>query len=57
MNGSAVGLSFYNNILSTVALVPMVVVAGELPGAISLLSDRGAANFVWGAAVTVSDSS
>ena len=53
VQGSPVTLSYYNNIMSTVALVPMVVISGELPGALRLIGGEGAKTFLWGASITV----
>jgi GDP-fucose transporter C1 len=54
VNGSPMALSYYNNILSTAFLIPMVVVAGELPGTLRILSGFDAKIFVAGASITVS---
>lgn len=54
VNGSPMALSYYNNILSTAFLIPMVVVAGELPGTMRILSGYDAKTFVAGASITVS---
>nr|XP_019050155.1 hypothetical protein I302_00577 [Kwoniella bestiolae CBS 10118]OCF29085.1 hypothetical protein I302_00577 [Kwoniella bestiolae CBS 10118] len=52
VSNSPISLSYYNNILSTIALVPMFIISGELPAAIKLLSNGGASQFFWGAAIT-----
>ncbi|RSH94472.1 hypothetical protein EHS25_004275 [Saitozyma podzolica] len=52
VEGSPIALSYYNNILSTMALLPMVVLSGELPGTIRLLTGPEASTFFWGATIT-----
>ncbi|WVR03996.1 hypothetical protein IAU60_000995 [Kwoniella sp. DSM 27419] len=52
VSNSPIGLSYYNNILSTLALIPIFIVSGELPVALRLLSSGGASQFFWGAAIT-----
>ncbi|WWC60083.1 uncharacterized protein I303_102647 [Kwoniella dejecticola CBS 10117] len=52
VSNSPIALSYYNNILSTLALIPMFILSGELPAAIRLLSDGSASQFFWGAAIT-----
>jgi len=52
VEGSPVALAYYNNILSTIALIPIVFLTGEAPGALRIL--RGdAGQFVPGALITV----
>ncbi len=53
MQNSPISLAYYNNVLSTIALVPMVIFTGEAPGAMRLLSGTDAPTFYWGAAITV----
>lgn len=53
VQGSPVALAYYNNIMSTIALVPVVVLTGEAPGVLRLLIG-GARTFFWGALITVS---
>ena len=66
VGGSALLLSWYTNFLSAVALLPIVVLAGEAPGVLDLLfspestlSKNGALSplwtFCWGSLITVSD--
>ncbi|ORX36335.1 hypothetical protein BD324DRAFT_489113 [Kockovaella imperatae] len=53
VQGSAIALSYYNNILSTLALIPLVIICGEGPGALRLLSgEHDAKTFFWGAGIT-----
>ncbi|KZO99067.1 hypothetical protein CALVIDRAFT_477558 [Calocera viscosa TUFC12733] len=63
VHGSALELAWYSNLLSALALIPLVVVAGEGPGVIELLSGNAAAvgvdvgfsalkTFVWGSLIT-----
>ncbi|WWC87664.1 uncharacterized protein L201_002555 [Kwoniella dendrophila CBS 6074] len=52
VSNSPISLSYYNNILSTLALIPIFIVSGELPSAIKLLSNGGGSQFLWGAAIT-----
>ncbi|OCF78135.1 hypothetical protein I204_00071 [Kwoniella mangroviensis CBS 8886] len=52
VSNSPISLSYYNNILSTLALIPMFIISGELPSAIRLLSNGGASQFLWGATIT-----
>lgn len=54
VNGSPMALSYYNNILSTLFLLPMVVLSGELPGTLRILAGYDAKTFVLGASITVS---
>jgi solute carrier family 35 (GDP-fucose transporter), member C1 len=65
VDGSALLLSWYTNLLSAAALAPIIVLAGEGGGVLDLLSgglvntrvDGGmspAATFVWGSLITVS---
>jgi len=53
VQNSPIALAYYNNILSTIALVPMVCLTGELPGALRLLQGAEASTFYWGAGITV----
>jgi len=53
VQGSPVALAYYNNIMSTIALVPVVFLTGEVPGVMSLLMGE-ARTFFWGALITVS---
>jgi GDP-fucose transporter C1 len=65
VDGSALLLSWYTNLLSAVALAPIIVLAGEGGGVLDLLTgglvntrtDGGlgpVATFVWGSFITVS---
>ena len=67
VDGSALMLSWYTNLLSAVALVPIIVLVGEGGGVLALLSGGIAADtsdgslgpvwtFIWGSAITVSTS-
>lgn len=64
VNGSALLLSWYTNLLSAIVLVPIIFLAGEVPGVIKLLFGvdelvRSAGTmsalqtFLWGSAITV----
>lgn len=67
VKGSAMHLSWYTNLLSTTILVPLVLVAGEMPEVTKLLfaptvagPDAGLGKlrtFLWGTLITVSDNS
>ncbi|WWC68839.1 uncharacterized protein I206_102774 [Kwoniella pini CBS 10737] len=52
VSNSPISLSYYNNILSTLVLIPIFIFSGELPNAIKLLSNGGATQFFWGSAIT-----
>ncbi|KAG7442848.1 uncharacterized protein BT62DRAFT_922304 [Guyanagaster necrorhizus] len=63
VNGSALLLSWYTNLLSAIVLVPIIILAGEVPGVIKLLFGvdelvRSAGTmsaletFLWGSAIT-----
>lgn len=63
VNGSALLLSWYTNLLSAMALAPIMVLAGEGPdimkllfGVDELIEGRSSAltTFLWGSAITVS---
>lgn len=54
VDGSPISLAYYNNILSTLALVPVLFLSGETGPAIELVSSGAARTFMWGAAVTAS---
>lgn len=61
VKGSALHLSWYTNLYSAIALVPVVVVAGEVPAIAALLAEPGPLltgisplnTFLWGSAITV----
>ncbi|KAK8861392.1 hypothetical protein IAR55_002211 [Kwoniella newhampshirensis] len=52
VSNSPIGLSYYNNILSTIALIPLLIVSGELPGVLKLIRSPEAATFYQGAGLT-----
>jgi GDP-fucose transporter C1 len=62
VNGDAIELSWYSNILSSVLLLPLIVLAGELPDVLDLIktpffSSAGSSTlvtFLWGSLITVS---
>lgn len=63
VKGSALHLSWYTNLLSSVVLIPVIILAGEAPKVVDLLfGDLVAAKdemtplatFMWGSAITVS---
>jgi len=62
VNGNAIELSWYSNVLSSFALLPLIVLAGEVPDilafistpAFSSTSNSPLATFLWGSLITVS---
>ena len=65
VKGSAMNLSWYTNLLSAVLLIPVIVLAGEVPAIVSLFSGSTDVvlapgelselhTFVWGSLITVS---
>jgi solute carrier family 35 (GDP-fucose transporter), member C1 len=56
VEGSALSMSWYSNLLSAVLLVPFVIVLGEGPAALDLLYGRGEGfwTFIIGSAISVS---
>lgn len=62
VDGSAIDLAWYTNLLSAVANVPIIILAGEVPAVLKLLFGPGGTiaggsalgTFLWGTAVTVS---
>jgi GDP-fucose transporter C1 len=55
VNGSTIHLAWYTNLLSTAAILPVVVVMGELKGIIAMMADpKELGRFASGGAVTVS---
>jgi hypothetical protein len=54
VNNSPMALSYYNNILSTVFLLPIIVLSGELSGTIRIFQGFEAKTFIIGASITVS---
>ena len=61
VNGDAIELSWYSNILSLVLLLPLIVLAGEVPDILTLIStpvfsstgNSPLATFLWGSLITV----
>lgn len=67
VNGSALALSWYSNLLSAIVLIPVIILVGEPPAILKLLfgldelvrPDNGMSpltTFVWGSMITVSPS-
>jgi solute carrier family 35 (GDP-fucose transporter), member C1 len=56
VEGSALSMSWYSNLLSSVLLMPFIIILGEGPAALDLLSGRGEGfwTFIIGSAVSVS---
>ncbi|KAG8723554.1 hypothetical protein FRC09_002862 [Ceratobasidium sp. 395] len=59
VDGSAIDLAWYTNLLSSIAIVPIMFIAGEVPGIMKLLFGPGGSGsesvfgaFLWGTAVT-----
>jgi GDP-fucose transporter C1 len=52
VDGSPIALAYYNNILSSFALLPLIFLTGEGPAAVQVLSGD-ARRFLWGALITV----
>ena len=62
VKGSALHLSWYTNLYSAVVLIPVVVIAGEVPAIAALLTQPSPSpttgisplsTFLWGSAITV----
>ena len=61
VKGSALHLSWYTNLYSAIALIPVIIVAGEVPAIAALLTEQGPlltgisplSTFLWGSAITV----
>ena len=61
VKGSALHLSWYTNLYSAIALIPVIVVAGEVPAVAALFAEPGPlavgisplSTFLWGSAITV----
>ena len=61
VKGSALHLSWYTNLYSAIALVPVIIVAGEIPAIVALFAEPGPLTtgvsplntFLWGSAITV----
>lgn len=63
VDGSAIDLAWYTNLLSAAAILPIMVVAGEIPEIMKLLfgaegslvgENSALGTFLWGTAVTAS---
>ena len=63
VDGSAIDLAWYTNLLSAVAILPIMVIAGEIPEIMKLLfgadgslagESSALGTFLWGTAVTAS---
>ena len=62
VNGDAIELSWYSNVLSSVALLPLIVLAGEVPDILAFIStpvssftgNSPLTTFLWGTLITVS---
>jgi solute carrier family 35 (GDP-fucose transporter), member C1 len=56
VEGSALSMSWYSNLLSAVLLLPFIIIVGEGPAALEILSGRaeGLWTFFVGSAITVS---
>lgn len=60
VKGSALHLSWYTNLYSAIALIPVVIVSGEIPAVVGLFTESGPAStgisplntFLWGSAIT-----
>lgn len=60
VKGSALHLSWYTNLYSAIALVPVIVVSGEVPAVAALFAEPGPltvgisplSTFLWGSAIT-----
>jgi GDP-fucose transporter C1 len=56
VGGSTVALAWYNNLLSSCILLPMVFIVGEGPAVYALLfeDEDGWTTFLWGTLITAS---
>lgn len=56
VDGSALSMSWYSNLLSALLLLPFVIIVGEVPAVLDILSGHaeGLRIFVIGSAITVS---
>jgi GDP-fucose transporter C1 len=60
VDGSAIDLAWYTNLLSAIGTIPVMLLAGELPSVLDLLfgtttpTNAAPGTFLWGTAVTVS---
>jgi len=54
VKGNAIDLAWYNNLLSSVVMIPCVVIAGEMPDILEMFFGEGKAleTFLYGSAVT-----
>jgi GDP-fucose transporter C1 len=54
VNNSAVQLAWYTNLLSTIAILPIFILMGEVQGVFDMLADPvELGRFAWGGAITV----
>ena len=55
VGNSALNLSYYSNLLSALVLMPLIVLAGEGPEVVKMMSGEGAgfSTVLWGSAITV----
>jgi GDP-fucose transporter C1 len=55
VEGSALSMSWYSNLLSALLLLPFIIIVGEGPAVLDILSGRaeGLRTFLVGSAVTV----
>jgi GDP-fucose transporter C1 len=56
VEGSALSMSWYSNLLSSVVLLPFIIISGEGPAVLDILSGRaeGLKTFLVGSMITVS---
>lgn len=58
VKGNAMDLAWYNNLFSSVVMIPCIVLSGEGPAIMELLfgtaSSQAFSTFAWGSAITVS---
>ena len=56
VDGSALAMSWYSNLLSSILLIPFMILVGEGPAVLDIISGRaeGLSTFLIGSAVTVS---
>ena len=60
VNGDAIELSWYSNVLSSALLLPLVVLAGEVPDIFAFINtpvstgNSALTTFLWGSMITVS---
>lgn len=55
VKGNAMDLAWYNNLLSSVAMIPCIALSGEVPDVLELFfgDNKGLNVFLWGSAITV----